>query len=136
MPTELLAPFQVTPSGQVAVTDDPRVQAQQHVTALVSTNPGERVMLPDYGVALSGLVFAPGNLVVAQTIQRDVTQALAQWEPGLVVNSVSPSPSQDPTTGVAMVDVDFQAGTTAAAPGASIQTATILIGGQVVSDNA
>lgn len=134
MSTELLAPFGLTPSGQVAVTDDPRVQARQHVTALVSTNPGERVMLPEYGVALSGLVFAPDNVVVAQTVQRDVTQALAAWEPGISVTSVIPAPGQDPTTGAAMVDVDFQQGMTAS-PGAAVQTATILIGGQVISDN-
>lgn len=59
------------------------MQAGQHVTSLVSTNPGERVMLPGYGVALSALVFAPNNLAVVATVQQDVVKALAQWEPGL-----------------------------------------------------
>lgn len=136
MSTELLTPFQLTPSGAVAVTTDPGVQAQQHVTSLVSTNPGERVMLPAYGVPLASLVFASNDPVVVATIEQDVTNALAQWEPSIIVNSVSPAAGQDPSQGVAMVNVDFQAGATADAPGASVQTATILVGGQVISDDS
>lgn len=135
MSTELVAPFQLTPSGGVAVTTDPRVQAQQHVTSLVSTNPGERVMLPGYGVPLAGLVFASNNPAVVSTIQNDVVQALAQWEPSISVNSVSPASGTDPTQGTAMVNVDFTAGATPGAPGAGVQTATILVGGTVVNDS-
>lgn len=134
MSTELLYPFQLTPSGSIATTSDPNVQAQQHVTSLVSTNPGERVMLPGYGVALSALVFAPNSPVVTATVQRDVTNALASWEPSIIVNSVSPAAGQDPTTGMAMVNVDFQQGAQPGAPGAAVQTATILVGGDVIND--
>lgn len=136
MSSEILTPFSLTPSGAIALTSDPRVQAQQHVTSLVSTNPGERVMLPGYGVSLVPLVFAPNNVAIAATIQRDVAQALAAWEPSIIVNSVSPAPNQDPTTGQAMVNVDFQAGATPGAPGAGAQTATILVGGTVIADGS
>lgn len=136
MSTELLTPFQLTPSGAIAVTTDPGVQAQQHVTSLVSTNPGDRVMLPGYGVPLAALVFASNDPVVVATIERDVTTALAQWEPSVIVNSVSPAAGQDPSQGVAMVNVDFQAGATPGAPGAGIQTATILVGGTVIADGS
>ena len=132
MSTELLTPFQLTPSGAVAITTDPRMQAEQHVTSLVSTTPGERVMLPSYGVALAALVFAPNIPVVVATIEQDVTKALATWEPGIIVNSVSPAVSTDPTQGVAMVNVDFQAGAVPGAPGAAAQTVTILVGGVVI----
>ena len=135
MSTEIVAPFQLTPSGSIATTKDPRVQAQQHVTALVSTNPGERVMLPGYGVGLAALVFAPNSPVVTATIQQDVAQALAQWEPSIIVNGVSPAAGADPTTGVAMVNVDFQAGAQPGAPGSAVQTATILVGGTVINDS-
>lgn len=135
MSTELLTPFQLTASGQVAVTADPNVQAGQHVTSLISTNPGERVMVPAYGVPLASLVFASNDPVVVTTIQRDVTTALAQWEPSIIVKSVSPAPGQDPTQGAAMVNVDFQAGAQPGAPGAAVQTATVLVGGTVVNDS-
>lgn len=136
MSQELLTPFQLTPSGGIAVTTDPNVQAEQHVTSLVSTNPGERAMLPGYGVALAALVFAPNDPVVTTTIEQDVTNALASWEPSIVVNSVSPAANSDPNEGVAMVNVDFQAGATPGAPGASVQTATILVGGTVIADGS
>jgi hypothetical protein len=132
---EIQTPFQLTPSGAIAVTTDPGVQAQQHVTSLVSTSPGERVMLPAYGVPLAALVFASNDPVVVATIEQDVTTALAEWEPSIIVNSVSPAAGQDPSQGAAMVNVDFQAGATPGAPGASVQTATILVGGTVVSDD-
>jgi phage baseplate assembly protein W len=133
--TEILMPFQLTASGGVAVTESPYTQAQQHVTALVSTNPGERVMLPGYGVALEALVFSPNDDVVAATIQSDVTQALAAWEPSITVNSVTPATSTDPTTGVAMVNVDFTAVASPSQPGTQLQTATILVGGTVINDS-
>lgn len=136
MSQEILTPFQLTPSGGIALTTDPRVQAEQHVASLVSTNPGERVMLPGYGVSLASLVFAPNNLIVTQTITADVTKALAQWEPSIIVNSVAPASSQDPTTGVAMVSVDFQTGALPGTPGAAPQVATILVGGTVIEDGS
>lgn len=136
MSTEILFPFQLTSSGAVATTADPNVQAEQHVTSLVSTTPGERPMLPGYGVALAALVFGSNDPVIVSTIQSDVTQALARWEPSINVLGVSPAAGQDPTQGVAMVNVSYQAGATPGAPGAGVSTATILVGGQVISDGS
>lgn len=135
MSLELLAPFQLTSSGGVATTTNPAVQAEQHVTSLVSTSPGERVMLPGYGVPLSALVFGSNDPVIVSTIASDVTKALAQWEPSIVVNAVSPASGQDPTQGVAMVNVDFQVGAQPGSPGAGVQTVTLLVGGQAISDS-
>lgn len=135
MSQELLQPFQLTASGSVAVTADPQAQARQHVTALVSTSPGERVMLPGYGVPLESLVFASDDPVVVTMIQRDVAAALAQWEPGIQVTSITPAPGTDPTQGVAMVNVGFQAGAQPGAPGAGTQTATVLVGGTIINDS-
>lgn len=135
MSTEILFPFQLDASGALAVTTSPNVQAQQHVTALVSTTPGERVMLPGYGVPLASLVFGSNDPVIVAAIQSDVSNALAQWEPSIIVNSVSPAAGADPTQGVAMVNVDFQTGAQPGAPGAAVQTATVLVGGTVIQDS-
>jgi phage baseplate assembly protein W len=131
--TEILYPFQLDASGSVATTTNPYAQANQHVTSLVSTTPGERVMQPGYGVSLAALVFAPDNPALVQTIQRDVTNALAVYEPTVQVNSVSPVPGNDPTLGQAMVNVDFQVGALPGQPGAAAQTATVLVGGAVIT---
>lgn len=136
MSIEILVPFQLTASGGVATTTDPGLQAQQHVTSLVSTNPGERLTLPGYGVPLAALVFASNDPVVIATIEQDVTNALASWEPSIIVRSVSPAAGVDPAEGIAMVNVDFQAGATAGSPGAGVQTATVLVGGTVIADGS
>lgn len=136
MSTEILAPFQLTSSGSVAVTQDPGIQAQQHVTSLVSTKPGERVMLSSYGVNLAALVFAPNDPAVITTIASDVTQAVNVWEPSLTVESVSPVPGQDPTQGQAMVNVNYSIASQPGQPGSSIQVATVLVGGDVITDGA
>jgi phage baseplate assembly protein W len=134
--TEILAPFQLTPSGSVAVTSDPARQARQHVTALVSTQPGERVMLPGYGVSLSALVFAPNDPSVLSVVQQDVTRALGTWEPSLTVTNVSPVPGNDPAQGQAMVNVDYVQAGQPGQPGTAVQTATVLAGGTVISNGS
>lgn len=136
MSQEIAIPFQLTPSGAIAVTADPRAQASQHVRSLVSTNPGERVMLPGYGVSLSALVFGSNDPVIVATVQRDVTSALSQWEPSIAVTGVSPASGTDPSQGMAMVNVDFQVGAQPGKPGQAVQTATVLVGGQVISDGS
>lgn len=136
MSTEILSPFQLTSSGSVAITTSPTVQANQHVQALVSTQPGERIMLPTYGVSLNALVFAPNDPAVINIVTQDVTAAIGTWEPSLTVNSVSPVPGNDPTTGQAQVNVDYSVGAQAGAPGSGIFTATVLVGGDVISDGS
>lgn len=136
MSIEIAAPFQVNSSGSIATTTNPQVQAQQHVTSLVSTQPGERVMLPTYGVSLNALVFAPNDPAVVTTIRTDVTNAIAQWEPTLIVQSVTPVPGADPTQGQAAVNVDYTIAGTMNTPGVSVQTATVLVGGSVISDGS
>jgi uncharacterized protein len=106
------------------------------VSSLVSTVPGERVMLPTYGINLAGLVFAPNDPAVITTIQQDVTQAVNTWEPSLTVQSVQPVPGQDPTQGQAMVNVNYSIANASGQPGAAVQTATVLVGGDVITDGA
>lgn len=133
MSTELTAPFQLTASGAVQATTDPNTQVRQHVDALIGTTPGERVMNPTYGVNLEALVFASNDSTVASTVSNDVAQALAQWEPAINVQSVSPSPSSDPLEGVALVNVNYTLGA-ASASGSAVSTASILVGGTVIED--
>jgi len=127
MRQEILIPFTLDPdTGKIMQTSDPDIQAMQHVSSLVCTEPGERVMHPDYGIPLSSYVFDPGASIVAQAIDKDVTQQMAQWEPSLTVVRITPSADED--FGVARVDVDFET-----SPEATryTQTATVYVGGVV-----
>lgn len=71
-------PYAVDGSGRTATTDD-----DGHVRDLIEqvlfTSPGERVMRPDFGSGLLGLVFEPGGAEVAATTQYLVQGALQHW---------------------------------------------------------
>jgi len=127
MSTEIQVPFILDQHGNVATVIDPSVQAMQHVTALVDTNPGERVMQPDYGIPLSSYLFEPDPTVVTKEITQDVKQQMALWEPSVTVLAVLPQP--DNSLGVANVEVDFSIDP-AANP--TVLTATVEVGGTVV----
>jgi phage baseplate assembly protein W len=130
MSTELLVPFALGTNGQVAITTDPDTQTGQHVNALISTRPGERAMLPAYGVDLAGQVFGNAD-EVATAIINDVQVAMQQWEPTVTVINVSTAPGLDQVTGLAQIEVDYTASPSGAA-GNAVSTATVLVGGTVV----
>lgn len=130
MSVEVLTPFSLTPSGGIASTTNPAIQVQQHIQALVSTNPGERVMRPTYGVPLSSYLFGADADMVATSIGNDVSTAIATWEPSVSLMDITPIIS-DTSEGIAQVQIEY-------APGAvtnslqSVQTATVLVGGTIV----
>lgn len=126
MSAEILIPFTLDVNGSIAVTTDPDVQQAQHVSSLVTTNPGERVMKPTYGVPVATYLFGNGAAAIAQKIGKDVMQAMAAWEPGITVNSVSPV--WNAQGGIAEIDVDYLA---APEDTGQVQTATVNVGGTV-----
>ena len=127
MSNEIVVPFALDVNGMVLATQDPAVQAMQHVRSVIATRPGERVMLPNYGVP--EYVFKPDPVTIAIQIQKDITDQLNTWEPTIQVNSIIPSDTD--SAGSAQVTVDF---TTDPTQTANIQTATIMIGGTVIQD--
>jgi uncharacterized protein len=128
--SEILYPFQLTQNGSVATTGDvPSLEAQQHVDAIVSTAPGERVMLPTYGVPLLANLFLNNPDAIAAGLANDVTKAMATFEPSINVISVTPTYA-DQSEGLAAVLVDYSVGA-GQLSSSSVNTATILVGGQV-----
>jgi phage baseplate assembly protein W len=71
-------PYRIDGRGRSAVTS-----YDNHVRDLIEqvlfTAPGERVMRPDFGSGLLGLVFEPGGAEVAATTQYLVQSSLQQW---------------------------------------------------------
>ena len=131
MSTEILYPFGLSATGGIAVTTDPNVQASQHVNSLISTRPGERVMVPTYGIDLAGQVFGDPD-EVADAIVNDVTTAMQNWEPSVTVKSVSTAPGFDPATGLVQIEVDYVTPATGISSPTSVSTATVLVGGTVI----
>ena len=55
---------------------------------LLLTNPGERVMLPDYGTPLRRLIFEQNDDILKQQARQMIINSLEKWEPRIIVNNV------------------------------------------------
>ena len=132
MSTEILQPFGLAPDGSIAVTTDANQQAGQHVESLVATGPGERVMIPTYGVPLRSTVFAPDDDVAVAILQQKVQSALATWEPSITINSINVVDLPGDPTGTAGIQLDWSQNAPLNSSANGVLTATILVGGTVV----
>lgn len=128
--TNFSVPFSLTPTGQVQTTNDPNQIASDRMESLVGTFPGERVMLPDYGVNMPAYIFTPDITAQQDLISLNVQQAAAQWEPTLVLGSITPNISQS-DVGIVSIDIQFSLSNNPQLTPA--QTATVEIGGAVVN---
>lgn len=61
---------------------------RQAVLIILTTNPGERVMRPDFGAGLDDFVFAPITFTTTEQIRVRVTEALIDWEHRIDIVSV------------------------------------------------
>jgi phage baseplate assembly protein W len=82
-------PYHFDSRGRSATTD-----ALDHIRDLIEqvlfTSPGERVMRPDFGAGLLGLVFEPNSTTLAATTQFLVQSGLQRHLSGLIaVDAVS-----------------------------------------------
>ncbi len=80
-------PFRIDPaSGGVATAED-KVKIRQNVVQILSTRLGERTMLRNFGSRLPGLVQEPNVEVLAKIAESQAREALAAWEPRIIVTS-------------------------------------------------
>lgn len=74
-------PFPIKPnlSGRMEyVSGDEKIR--QSIWLILSTAPGERVMLPDFGCGIHDLVFEPNTVATRGLIQLQVKDSLTLWE--------------------------------------------------------
>jgi phage baseplate assembly protein W len=73
---------------------------------LLSTSPGERVMVPEFGCALWRLVFKKVDVTTMTEIEDVVRHAILHWEPRITVDAVSVE--ADPgVAGLVRIDVAY-----------------------------
>ena len=87
-PPEPVGPRWPWVSGAAAV--------RQALRLLLATEPGERVMRPDFGCGLRQFLMAPNNPGTRAAIADAVSLAIGHWEPRVVVQSVDVLPTADP----------------------------------------
>lgn len=83
-------PPDTAPDGNIAeaVYED---DIRQAIRIIMFTNPGERLMRPDFGAGLESFVFEPVSTTTMASIGRQVEQALNLWEPRIDVLEVKTS---------------------------------------------
>jgi len=74
------------------------------IRVILLTEPGERLMQPDFGAGLRRFLFEPNTVTTRRAIEESITRALAAWEPRIAVESVSVvEDPNDPRAAVATV---------------------------------
>ncbi len=68
---------------------------RQSIRLILATEPGERIMRPDFGCGLRRFLMAPNTPGTRASIARAVAASLLQWEPRIVVLGIDVSPVDD-----------------------------------------
>jgi phage baseplate assembly protein W len=66
-------------------------QVRSDLLVLLLTNPGERVMLPDFGTPLRSLLFEPNDPTIEIQAREMIIQSIAQWEPRITIKNITVS---------------------------------------------
>lgn len=80
--------------NKIYMTQDEAL-VKESIGIILSTEPGERLMHPDFGAGLSRLAFSQNNTVTATLIADRVEESLKKWEPRIKVLLVDVSPDPE-----------------------------------------
>lgn len=79
----------------------------QAIWIILGTNPGERVMRPDFGAGLNRFLFEPINSTTIEGLKRRVEESLVAWEPRIDVKEVSIN-AEHPEHNRLLIDVRYR----------------------------
>ncbi len=99
-------PPQIGPQGGVALSSENK-EIEQAMKIILLTSPGQRVMRPTFGCRIHELLFAPNNDATAAKAKRFVEDALAMWEPRIIVNETHVYPDSYQANRL-MINVQYQ----------------------------
>lgn len=99
-------PLQVTPTGGIA-TAAAEQRIEESILIILSTAPGERLMLPAFGCGIHELVFAPNDASTVSHIVDQVRRSLVQDEPRIDVVDVTAETADGQPT-LLLIRVDYR----------------------------
>lgn len=103
-------PLRVDQSGAIATTNGAE-GIDSSLRVVLMTAPGERVMRPNFGCRIWELMFEPINANTLGLMAEAVREAVARWEPRVVLESVRVEP--DPgSVGQVFIHLDYLVRTT------------------------
>jgi phage baseplate assembly protein W len=94
-------------AGGEAAMSAYEADVREAVLIILATNPGERLMRPDFGAGLTALVFEPIGATTAALVRHRVQDALVRFEPRIDVLDVRVAPPAG-TTNRLDVDIDYR----------------------------
>lgn len=97
-------PVQPDARGRLARSNDEQ-KIEESIWLILSTAPGERVMLPSFGCGLQELVFEPNSPLTESAVAIEVQQALVRWEPRIDVIDVT---VDSPQPNLMLIHVDYR----------------------------
>lgn len=92
-------------TGEVIMISD-EADVHNSLEILLSTRPGERVLLPDYGCNLDELVFEPLSTTFVNEMKDLIQTAILYHEPRITVHDIKISQDQA-TDGIILIEVDY-----------------------------
>ncbi len=81
-------------AGRLPLAAGPE-KVRQAIFTLLDTDPGERLMRPDFGCGLRRYLMHPNNPATRAAIEREIAQALGRWEPRVTLVAVAVTPTDD-----------------------------------------
>lgn len=79
---------------------------RQSIRIILETDPGERVMRPDFGAGLRRLLFEPITTNTLALVQQRVEDSLTTWEPRIDVIDVAVSADEAPS-GLLLITIQY-----------------------------
>jgi phage baseplate assembly protein W len=76
-------------------TQDGVDQIKSDLLQLLLTNPGERVMLPEFGTPLRELLFEPNTPALEEIAFEMISNSIKTWEPRIAVSAIEVSTNID-----------------------------------------
>lgn len=80
-------PPRVGPDGRVSWSEGAE-NVRESIRVILTTEPGERLMLPRFGAGLKVFLFEPNSTATHRQLQERIMQALRRWEPRIRLTDV------------------------------------------------
>lgn len=80
-------PPRIDRSGRLAWSEG-EANVEESLRVLLTTDPGERVNLPEYGAGLSRYLFLPNIASTHVQIRKSIEDSIRRWEPRVQVDTV------------------------------------------------
>ena len=99
-------PLRVEPGGALSLAAYEQ-DIQQAIRIILGTNPGERVMRPDFGAGLRAFVFEPVSPSTMHRLETRVREALTDWEPRIDVTEVRAT-ADPPVRNKVLINIQYR----------------------------